>query len=181
MTPLPRDTATFEPPIRNYVGLDAQRLCDGVRATKGRNEVCGHAALSQIVTVKASPNIHNLCVAKSNTLTQIVSMEDQEKNGGPNFLREWRMFRKLSQAELAELVGTNANMIGYLENGERGLSAKWLRRLAPALSTTPGMLLDHDPAALDSDILEIWGKAGDREKRQISEIAKTLVRDGTGG
>lgn len=108
-------------------------------------------------------------------------MDDQEKNGGPNFLREWRTFRKMSQAELAEAVGTNANMIGYLENGERGLSAKWLRRLAPALKTTPGMLLDHDPAKLDNDILEIWGQAGEREKRQISEIARTLLRDGTNG
>lgn len=181
MTPLPRDAATLKPPVGYDVRLNAKRLCDGVRATKGRDQIVGHAALSQIVTVDASPNIHRLCVAESNTLPQIVSMDDQEKNGGPNFLREWRVYRKLSQAELAELVGTNANMIGYLENGERGLSAKWLRRLAPALETTPGMLLDHDPAALDSDILEIWGRAGDREKRQISEIAKTLVRDGTAG
>lgn len=55
------------------------------------------------------------------------------------------------------------------------------RRLAPALETTPGMLLDHDPATLDNDILEIWAHAGEREKRQISEIAKALLRDGTGG
>lgn len=108
-------------------------------------------------------------------------MEDQDKNGGPNHLRAWRAYRKLSQAELAERVGTSANMIGYLESGERGLSAKWLRRLAPALETTPGMLLDHDPATLDNDILEIWAHAGEREKRQISEIAKTLLRDGTSG
>jgi hypothetical protein len=49
-------------------------------------------------------------------------------------------------------------MIQYLETGERGLSAKWLRKLASALDTTPGMLLDHDPETLDPDILEIWGK-----------------------
>lgn len=108
-------------------------------------------------------------------------MDSSDKNGGPNFLRAWRTFRKLSQAELAEKVGTNANMIQYLETGERGLSAKWLRKLAPALDTSPGLLLDHDPHMLDSDILEIWNTAGPREKRQISEIAKTLLRDGTGG
>ena len=79
------------------------------------------------------------------------------------------------------MVSTNANMIGYLENGERGLSAKWLRRLAPALQTTPGLLLDHDPNNIDRDVLETWLKAGDREKRQIAEIAKALVRDGTSG
>lgn len=104
---------------------------------------------------------------------------DADKNGGPNYLREWRLFRKLTQEQLAERVGTNANMIGYLESGERGLSAKWLRRLAPALDTTPGMLLDHDPSQLDSDIIDIWAHAGERERRQISDIAKTLLRTGT--
>jgi hypothetical protein len=72
-------------------------------------------------------------------------------------------------------------MIGYLEAGERGLSAKWLRKLADALDTTPGMILDHDPGDLDSDILDIWATASTRQKRQISEIAKTLLRDGTNG
>jgi transcriptional regulator with XRE-family HTH domain len=104
---------------------------------------------------------------------------DSDKNGGPNFLRAWRTFRKLTQEQLAELVGTNPNMIQYLETGERGLSAKWLRRLAPALDTTPGMLLDHDPHQLDSDIIDIWSHAGAREKRQMSEIAKTILRTGT--
>lgn len=106
---------------------------------------------------------------------------DTDKNAGPNFLREWRLFRKLTQEQLAEKVGTNANMIGYLESGERGLSAKWLRKLAPALDTTPGMLLDHDPNELDSDIIDIWAHADRRQKAQLTEIAKTLVRTGTAG
>lgn len=108
-------------------------------------------------------------------------MESQDKNGGPNHLKAWREYRGLTQSELATKVGTNSNMIGYLESGERGLSAKWLRKLADALDTSPGMILDHDPNALDSDILEIWATASNRVKRQISEIAKTLLRDGTTG
>lgn len=104
-----------------------------------------------------------------------------DKNGGPNYLRQWRTYRKLTQEQLAEMVSTNANMIQYLETGERGLSAKWLRRLAPALQTTPGMLLDHDPHKLDSDVIDIWAHADERERRQLSEIAKTLVKTGTGG
>lgn len=68
-----------------------------------------------------------------------------EKNGGPNFLRAWRTLRGLSQAELAARVDTAPNMIQYLESGERGLSIKWLRKLAPALDTTASKLLDADP------------------------------------
>lgn len=134
--------------------------------------------LSQIVSGDASPNFHNLCVPHIVTECDISRMAG-DKNGGPNFLREWRTFRKMTQEQLAEKVGTNPNMIQYLETGERGLSAKWLRRLAPALKTTPGMLLDHDPHQLDSDVIDIWAHAGTRERRQLSEIAKTLIRTGT--
>lgn len=134
--------------------------------------------MSQIVTLGASPNFHNLCVEPFITECDNAFME-ADKNGGPNFLREWRQFRKLTQEQLAERVGTNANMIGYLESGERGLSAKWLRKLAPALETTPGMLLDHDPNQLDSDIIDIWAHADRRQQRQLTDIAKTIVKTGT--
>jgi transcriptional regulator with XRE-family HTH domain len=135
--------------------------------------------MSQIVTLNASPNFHSLCGAPYLTVCDTAGMADVDKNGGPNFLKAWREFRKLTQQDLADLVDTNANMIGYLESGERGLSAKWLRRLAPALDTTPGMLLDHDPRELDSDVIDIWAHADRRQKSQISEIAKTIVRTGT--
>lgn len=105
--------------------------------------------------------------------------EDADKNGGPNYLKQWREFRKLTQGELAAEVGTNQNMIGYLESGERGLSAKWLRRLAPALRTTPGFILEHDPFKLPTDILEIWVNANDTERRQIVNLAQALVKTGT--
>ena len=138
--------------------------------------------MSQIVTINARAKSHSLCVADFSSSTQTVDMTDTgDKNGGPNHLRAWRDFKKLSQAELAERVKTNANMIGYLESGERGLSAKWLRKLAPALETTPGMLLDHDPRTIDKDILELWSQANLREKKQISEIAKALLATGTNG
>lgn len=136
--------------------------------------------LSQIVTNDATPNFHNLCGAFLLTECDIAAMVT-DKNGGPNFLKAWREFRKLTQQELADLVDTNANMIGYLESGERGLSAKWLRRLAPALDTTPGMLLDHDPQTLDSDIIDIWAHADKRQQRQLTDIAKTLVKTGIAG
>lgn len=126
-------------------------------------------------------NCHSLCVNPNRLVCDDLQMDDQDKNGGPNYLREWRQFRGMTQQQLAEAVGTNANMIQYLESGERGLSAKWLRRLAPILDTTSGMILDHDPHTLDSDIIEIWATASNREKRQIADVAKAIVRTGTDG
>lgn len=137
--------------------------------------------LSQIVSLSASPKFHSLCGEQLFTNCDTACMGD-EKNGGPNYLKEWRRFRdNMTQERLAELVGTNANMIGYLESGDRGLSAKWLRRLAKALNTTSGMVLEHNPFELDSDVVDIWVRANERERRQISDIAKTLVRTGTEG
>lgn len=136
-------------------------------------------AMSQIVIMQSSPKHHNLCVERPYVISHIVNMTSSDKNGGPNNLKAWREYRQMTQSVLAEAVGTNANMIGYLESGERALSAKWLRRLAPALRITPGFLLDHDPNNLTDDIIEIWTTADDRQKRQITEIAKTVVRTGT--
>lgn len=111
---------------------------------------------------------------------QIAGMDSQDKNGGPNYLREWRAYRKLTQAELAGRIKTSTNMIQYLESGERGLSAKWLRKLADALDTTPGMVLEHDPSEMNADILDIWSHASKRQRAQITDVAKALIRTGTG-
>lgn len=90
------------------------------------------------------------------------------------------MNRKLTQEELAKEVGTSTNMIQYLETGERGLSAKWLRRLCGPLNTTPGMLLETDPDHVDMEIHDIWAHKLDRDqRRQLRAIAEALVKTGT--
>lgn len=124
---------------------------------------------------------HNLGGASFFPPCEYHNMDSDDKNGGPNYLKEWRVFRGMSQAELAKATDTTQHMIAYLESGERGLSAKWLRKLAPALNTSVGMILDHDPNNLDSDIIEIWANADARQRRQLTDIAKTLLRDGTSG
>lgn len=71
-----------------------------------------------------------------------------------NHLKAWRKHRRLTQEELAERVGTTKAVISNLETGSRGLSDKWLRKLAPALGTTPGFLLDYSPDDIDASYLE---------------------------
>lgn len=134
--------------------------------------------LSQIVNPPSSGHYHRLCVADLSALSHTVTMDTDDKNGGPNNLKAWREYRNLSQAELAEKVGTNANMISYLEAGERGLSLKWLRRLAPALDTNVGMLAQYDPNDLSADLIEIWATLSTREQGRLLEIAKLVVSDG---
>lgn len=79
--------------------------------------------------------------------------------------------------ELAELLGGSVTpgMVSELANSKRALSAKWLRRIAPHLKTTPGMLLDYDPFDLPSDFLEIWVDADTETRRRLVDVAKALV------
>lgn len=92
----------------------------------------------------------------------------------PNFLRAWREYRGMTQAKLAEAVDTTGAVISLLEAGERGLSDKWLRRLAPVLGTTPGNLLDMDPKDVDHDIFEIINSMPKEMQEQAKSVLKAL-------
>lgn len=99
---------------------------------------------------------------------------ETEKNAGPNYLGEWRRFRRMTQEELADKVGTTKAVISLLESGQRPLSAKWLRKIAPVLETTPGHLLDHDPESLPSDVLDIWSAISERERPRALRVLESF-------
>lgn len=93
-----------------------------------------------------------------------------------NYLQQWREYCGFTQEELAEKVGTTKSVISLLENEKRPLSSKWLRRLADALKTTPGRILDVDPNETGAEILNIW----DHMKNDDRERAVRLLRSLTG-
>lgn len=93
-----------------------------------------------------------------------------------NNLRAWREFRRMTQADLANAVKTTASVVSLLETGERGLSLKWLLKFAPALRTTPGMILDHDPHDLDTGVLEIWATIPEDKREQAAAILQTFAK-----
>jgi len=97
-----------------------------------------------------------------------------------NHLRAWREFNRMTQAQLADSANTSASVISQLESGERGLSGKWLRILAPLLKTTPGFLLDHDPNDLDTQFLEAAMAVPPERREQALRILQTF-RTGSDG
>lgn len=103
---------------------------------------------------------------------------ETEKNGGPNYLQAWRKFRRMSQEELADAVGTTKAVVSLLESGQRPLSAKWLRKFAPVLKTSVGYLLDHDPEQLPTDVIEIWGHIEERDRPRALRVLESF-RTGT--
>lgn len=91
-----------------------------------------------------------------------------------NHLREWRKFRHLTQEQLAEKVGTDKSVISLLESSARGLSDKWAHRLAPLLGTSPGYLLDHDPANLPTGFIDLWNQIPEENRSQAMQILETF-------
>ncbi|WP_168196018.1 helix-turn-helix domain-containing protein [Novosphingobium sp. EMRT-2] len=106
-----------------------------------------------------------------------------DKNGGPNHLRAWREFMKLTQEQLANLCEppTTGAVISLLEEGERGLSLKWLRRLAPALKTRPGFIAEYDPKEVDTRTLEMISDLAPAQLAKVEKFVVDYIKDGTNG
>ena len=102
--------------------------------------------------------------------------ERMAKDVEKNHLRAWREYRRMTQDQLAQAVGTTASVISLIEAGERGLSSKWLRKLAPVLNTTPGFLLDHHPDDLDTELVRIVTRIPENQRRQAVAVLQALLQ-----
>lgn len=95
------------------------------------------------------------------------------------FVKEWRTYRGLTQEQLAERVGWGVSNVSQLEQGRQGYSQEGLESLAEALQCDPGQLLNVDPTKGDG-IWSIWETAKPGDRKMIVDIAKTIVKTGTG-
>ena len=139
---------------------------------QGDRDRLGHALTMRIAYADARGELCDLADDPSRPSVQSAYMtRDIERN----HLRAWRTFRQMTQAQLAELAGTTGAVISNLEVGERGLSDKWLRRLAPHLGTTPGNLLDHDPEAIPTALLDVWAEIPDDRREQALQVLRTFA------
>lgn len=106
---------------------------------------------------------------------QILQVCDKRAVEDRNYLRQWREKAGLSQEELAEKVETTKGVISLLENEKRPLSSKWLRKLADALGTTPGRILDIDPSEASADILDIWDSIRAKDRPTAVRVLRSLT------
>lgn len=90
------------------------------------------------------------------------------------FLKEWRVYRNLTQEALADRVGMSVSNISQLERGLQGYSMDGLERLADALMCDPGQLLTVDPTD-DDAIWSLWERAQPGEREVIKGVAKSIV------
>jgi transcriptional regulator with XRE-family HTH domain len=73
-----------------------------------------------------------------------------------HFIRAWREFRGLTQAQLARLLNTSRTNISRIENLRKGYTQDFLEACADALRTDPASLILRDPS---DGIWSIWERA----------------------
>jgi len=100
------------------------------------------------------------------------------KNRLRHFIREWRLHRGLTQEKLADRLETTKANISRIENLKQGYTQDFLEACAVALRTEATNLINRDPTDPEG-IWSLWDQAKPAERRQIVEIAKTLLRTGT--
>jgi len=93
------------------------------------------------------------------------------------YIREWRKYRGLTLEKVADRLDMTPGHISMLERGQRGYTQETLEAVASALQTDVASLLMRDPTDPDA-IWSIWDQAKPGQRRQIVEIAKTLVKTG---
>lgn len=100
-----------------------------------------------------------------------------------HFLKEWRLYRGLTQQQLADRLpvgrdgqGTNKDQISRWERAERGMTMEVQAALSEALQISPGQLF-HDPEQPSVD--ELLSRATPEQRRQAFTVVEALLRTGT--
>jgi transcriptional regulator with XRE-family HTH domain len=91
------------------------------------------------------------------------------------FIRQWRKYRNLTLAQLADRVGTTHATLSRIERGIQPYNQPLLEAIAEALGTDPASLLMRNP----EDPEGIWTLLDNAEpaaRRQLIAIAQTLLR-----
>lgn len=94
----------------------------------------------------------------------------------PNQLAAWRLYRHMTQDELAAEIGCSVASVGHWENGARRLTDKWLPKLSKALNAPSGYILDQDPNEIPTNILDIWAAIPDDDKPAAIRMLEGLTK-----
>jgi transcriptional regulator with XRE-family HTH domain len=95
---------------------------------------------------------------------------------GAHFIKEWRIYRDMTVAQLAEAAGMSTGNVSALENRRQGYSPEGLEKLAKALRTTATALLEVNP--LEDDIgsfWPLWQRATKEDRNMLRSMAERLT------
>jgi transcriptional regulator with XRE-family HTH domain len=95
------------------------------------------------------------------------------------FFREWRKYRKMTLEVAAEEANMTAGNLSNMERSVQAYTQDGLEALAHVYGCSPGQLLTVDPTK-DDAIWSIWETAKTGERQMIVDIARTVIKRGTG-
>jgi transcriptional regulator with XRE-family HTH domain len=106
---------------------------------------------------------------------RVISRLKPQPRYGETQIRAWRTHRSLTLEQLAERVGVTHATLSRIERGKQPYNQVLLESLADALGTDVASLLIRNPDDPDG-IWSIWDHATRAQRRQLVDIAKTLLR-----
>ena len=89
-----------------------------------------------------------------------------------------RKEKKISQSELAKMVGIHANVLGRYERGEARPFVETAVKLAQALNVSADYLLGNTELDIDTETLkrlEDMSKLSDDNKQRIFEVIDSMI------
>lgn len=132
--------------------------------------------------------VHTVYMAKK-TVKKVVSRLRPMYQ--PTKIKQWREHRKLTQDQLADMVGaylaerglaagyTHAT-IGRLENGKVRYTQPVMEAIADALRTDVPSLIVRDPKESE-DFMALLDRASPDQRRTFSDMIRGAVKTGTDG
>lgn len=95
---------------------------------------------------------------------------------GSHFIKEWRIYREMTVAQLAEAAGMSTGNVSALENRRQGYSPEGLEKLAHALKTTATALLEINPLRDDiGSFWPLWQRASKQDREILRNMAERLT------
>jgi transcriptional regulator with XRE-family HTH domain len=95
-----------------------------------------------------------------------------------HYFREWRMYRRLTQAQAAERAGVDQSTLSRLENAKIQYEERTLEALAFAYDCEPHELLTVNPTK-DGDVIDISDllkSADESQRRQAKALIEALLK-----
>lgn len=98
----------------------------------------------------------------------VVRIGQRKAKFRPTWFREWRKYRKLTQAQLADKIGTTITGISNMETGRTTYSQSTLEAWALALDCEPTDLISGPPGQTSID--RLFRQAAPETQRIIKKI-----------
>lgn len=91
-----------------------------------------------------------------------------------SYIKQWRNFRKVTQAALAEAVGMSNGNLSNIENGKQPYIQDHLEAIARILRCEVADLILRNPQEPEG-IWSLWDRAKSEQKQQILKIVRALL------